>query len=88
MSTAARDEIGGKPEAVQIVLKAQILKAVLEETAPNHEAFAQQALAWWAGLRAECPEVADEEVLAAMILERLRKQDVWGKLLDLTTTGK
>jgi hypothetical protein len=69
----AREEIAGKPTPAQLIIKTQMAHLLLEDDSPEYEAIARRALEWWAGLRAQCPDIPEEDVLAAMILER-----VWG----------
>jgi hypothetical protein len=79
-----KDEILSRPVAVQIVIKAHITKASLDDEAPDYERYGADALAWWDAIvsdyRASDPD-AGEAAIADRVIELLRKQDVWGRIL-------
>ena len=77
-----RQRLHAKPIAVQIVLKAHMTKASLDDESPNWDAYALQALQWWEGLViAAASEGMSETELAERAVNGLRSQDVWGSVL-------
>jgi hypothetical protein len=87
----AREQILAKPGSVQVVIKAKITKDAIEDPTPDWEKRALAALEWWGGImagvrmlfRAEGIDNAepDEARIAEWLVEGIRKQEVWGKIL-------
>jgi len=82
------ERILAKPGPVIDVIRAYMTKASLRDEHPNWEAYGAKALEWWEETFAFCcsgiapaPEIFTEEMIAVLILERLRKQEVFGRIL-------
>lgn len=80
----ARERIRAKPETVQVVLKVMVTRASLHDPEPDFEQLTNAALLCWEVLVADYRKEngpISEAALAEQIVDRLRKQDVWGKIL-------
>ena len=85
----AREEIRAKPPEIQTVIQVYMTVKLLENDHPTdaeYETAGRIALDWWQGLIARYLETAmlvhvTEIDIAKEIIERLRKQDVWGRIL-------
>ncbi|HZL57985.1 MAG TPA: hypothetical protein VFC21_12925 [Bryobacteraceae bacterium] len=78
MNTAL-DRIRCRPSQVQAILQCKMTVDSLEDREPDFEAYARRALDWWEETRRLFPE--PEEVLAALVIDRLRKKTTWGGIL-------
>jgi len=85
MSGTARELILAKSPQVQEVLKILMTRISIDQGGDlkTLEQLAPEALEWWDQIVADASRVGAiaEEELAAMIIERVRKQEVWGKIL-------
>lgn len=78
----ARQRIRAKPPAVQVVLKAYIVKLSIDDVEPDWPGYAERALLWWEELKPMFMAGGMGETAAAeLVIAGLRKQDVWGKIL-------
>ena len=85
----ARQQIQLKPRPVQEMLKIWMVVADVKEhihplsTDEQMERAAYAALDWWRGVYLEATELipSTEEALAEELIARIRKQEVWGKIL-------
>jgi hypothetical protein len=79
-----RDAILARPDAVQIVIKAKITKSSIDDDSPDYDRYGIEALDWWEQVvkdwRVADPD-ADESSIADRVIQRLRGQDVWGRIL-------
>lgn len=77
--------ISSKPESVQIVIKARIVKLAIhmpyEEMLNARERLAEEALKWWEEEIYSSMTGLTEEQAAEFLVERMRGQEVWGKIL-------
>jgi hypothetical protein len=83
---SAHARIHAKPGPVQVILKAFMVHASLEDPQPNWEKYGSEALAWWekfyARFCARSGRAEDESVLAEELVSMLRKKsETWGKIL-------
>ena len=83
IAPSIRDRILAKPGYVQTVIRALMVKAALEDSSPNWDEYGEAALADWnENIYPAAAELGmSEEEAGQEILTRLRKQDVWGKIL-------
>ena len=89
MQETVKEQILAKPEAVQVVIKAHVTKASLNDETPDYDRYGADALSWWDAVvkqwRVSDPD-ASEAIIAGHVVERLRKQDVWGRILRAQTS--
>jgi hypothetical protein len=82
-----REQLLSRPPAAQIVIRAYATKASLHDPKAEEkwDHYGAEAIAWWDSqlteLRTELGAYASETTLAEMVIEKLRKQDTWGRIL-------
>jgi hypothetical protein len=88
----ARDRILAKPGPVQVLIRAKMTRAALEDpwprrsaaAAPDWERYGEEGLAWWDGVMVTAREILpgdSETEVAEWLVDRLRARPVWGKIL-------
>lgn len=84
----ALTQVRAKPPAVQVIIKAHMTKASLEDTSPIWEQYAAGALDWWHQQYAEATKLApgiSENAAAELMVTALRHMETWDKILRAGT---
>jgi len=80
-----REQILSRPPVVQEMLKILIVRLGVEpgNESLSHEDLTPKAVSWWESIYAEANGVipVTETDLAEELISRVRRQEVWGKIL-------
>ena len=82
--TSYKSQINAKPKAVRTFLKVYMTKASIDDPAPDWDLYAAQALDFWTDLQHSLAVMEVglvEKEVAEMLVERLRGQEGWGRIL-------
>ena len=81
----AKQSILLKPTLAQRIIRARMTKLSIDDPSPDWEAYGSQALQWWdethQEFEAEAKQPISETQLAEKIIEKLKDDTLWGKLL-------
>lgn len=80
----AATKIAELPELARTVITVWITKASLGDPGSGEEIlerYGEKALAWWEEQKLAVRGIVDETELARLIVERLRAQEGWGRIL-------
>ncbi len=85
---SARERLRSKRGAVGLLLDAYMAKQGMDDLNPDWELYAARALDWWTDVVVAL-RPADlgitEGYIADVLIEKLRHQEVWGRLLKEET---
>ncbi len=85
---SARERLRSKRGALLILLKAYMTKAAIDDPNPDWELYAAKALDWWTDVMVALKPLElglTEGYIADVLVEKLRCQPVWERLLKEVT---